>query len=1108
MEALAALSLACNVVTLVDFGLKIASECRQIYKHGTTIQQQDFMSKTQDLLSISGSLEKTIVGSQTSQPLTRGDTELLNVAKKCQSLATELQKELHEAAKRPPGSSKSSFTGAYRLRRRAGKVENIMTRLLECQKLLETRILVNLHEKSCVIVFKQKERFDRLQSDLRHFVSQLTRGFANLTDLTIREADHTRRHITSENDITREHVTKAVQNLESQIKHPLLENLKFPEIDFRQQQIADAYHDTFEFIFDDSGEQLGVWSNFVDWLRSDDTLYWIIGKAGSGKSTLMNFICCDERLKSYLCQAKRQRDSTSMPLVLTFFFWNAGNFMQKSARGLLQSLLYQIFDQDPTILQAVLSSRPSLQDVAPHNVWRLQQLKDLLKATIMVSYRKFCILIDGLDEFDEDVLELLDLLNSLKQLPNVKICVSSRPQREFEVDFGGLAGLRLQDLTRESISKYVNRRLIDDERVERLLDQKTDRSVYLVETILDRASGVFLWVTLVVKDLLDGVYNEDDWEKMLQRLEACPGKVEEIYERMWKRYQGDLQLYKEDAAYYFRLILFRELSLLQFSISVNKTLQKVFQISTSHVEESEIVSMCKRTRAHVTTRTSGLLEIEGKKANEPCVEPFYNAEESTIRELHTTTHVQFFHRTARDFVYEALRKDFCDMHSKVNLELDIDLVPVTTRSRCIIWLLDPNPEKRMSIIRELEINLGSIGYDQAAGSRLTAVRIGEVVRESLILIEQIFARIEEGRKHEDGRRWDPYNISGWDPIARSGTDISCDVLGVAIEEGFGNHVTPLLADSSRNIPMYLTYLLGCATSVFFETSPAQLMCALLEAGADPMGNPASYAVNSGLLSCVGTAPWHLFLREWWRSNFDGTVGSMDLQVVEVTRNFLAHGADMVQRIPLAFGISRRYGTAHWKPHILLELFDSDESIIVMTNAASILKRSLAEEVWSAMLNDDQTLSNVEDCFEAVLLLQGDIWRRVSCLEDSKHLIDQMYRTCRGKDSGRSKKFEPFEDDNLPEGYPPEIAQLLRMKAEVWNRGIAFAAGSRSDELKIPGWSRRMTRDIIQTLGAYTFDNEDNIIKKFSIPHQLLADYQSDSEGTDPSTQTVECEEDE
>ncbi|KAL8684257.1 MAG: hypothetical protein Q9224_006484, partial [Gallowayella concinna] len=242
MEALAALSLACNVVQLVDFGLTIARDCRQIYKTGETIKQQDFVSQTKNLSAISGSLKDAI---PTLQPLTKADTELYNIANECQDLAMDLQKELEEISKGPSGSLRASFTKTIRSRWRTGRIEKIMTRLLEYRELLETRILVALYEKSNIVVFEQRERFERLQSDLQYFISRLANGFTSLTELTRHEADRTRKHVTSEHDATREHVTNTMRGLEIQTKHPLLESLKFPEINFRQEQIADAYQDTF-----------------------------------------------------------------------------------------------------------------------------------------------------------------------------------------------------------------------------------------------------------------------------------------------------------------------------------------------------------------------------------------------------------------------------------------------------------------------------------------------------------------------------------------------------------------------------------------------------------------------------------------------------------------------------------------------------------------------------------------------------------------------------------------------------------------------------------------------------------------------------------------------
>ena len=62
----------------------------------------------------------------------------------------------------------------------------------------------------------------------------------------------------------------------------------------RIERVAQAYENTFQWIWEDRTLSEEPWSNFVEWLESDSRLYWITGKAGSGKSTLMKFICQDE----------------------------------------------------------------------------------------------------------------------------------------------------------------------------------------------------------------------------------------------------------------------------------------------------------------------------------------------------------------------------------------------------------------------------------------------------------------------------------------------------------------------------------------------------------------------------------------------------------------------------------------------------------------------------------------------------------------------------------------------------------------------------------------------------------------------------------------------
>lgn len=72
----------------------------------------------------------------------------------------------------------------------------------------------------------------------------------------------------------------AVHGSLSTAEQMVLGQLHYPDMNSRMEFIAQAHRHSFEWIFED-GAPLG------DWLVSNDQLFWIRGKPGSGKSTLM-----------------------------------------------------------------------------------------------------------------------------------------------------------------------------------------------------------------------------------------------------------------------------------------------------------------------------------------------------------------------------------------------------------------------------------------------------------------------------------------------------------------------------------------------------------------------------------------------------------------------------------------------------------------------------------------------------------------------------------------------------------------------------------------------------------------------------------------------------
>ena len=89
------------------------------------------------------------------------------------------------------------------------------------------------------------------------------------------------------------------RQLEEDADFAILKNLEFATMGERREEIHEAHKTTFSWIFrdpDTAGPSGNVgntdypWTNFAHGLRQGEEIYWINGKAGSGKSPLMRYI--------------------------------------------------------------------------------------------------------------------------------------------------------------------------------------------------------------------------------------------------------------------------------------------------------------------------------------------------------------------------------------------------------------------------------------------------------------------------------------------------------------------------------------------------------------------------------------------------------------------------------------------------------------------------------------------------------------------------------------------------------------------------------------------------------------------------------------------------
>lgn len=262
------------------------------------------------------------------------------------------------------------------------------------------------------------------------------------------------------------------------INHRIIETLAFNDMYGRFDAVAPAHYKTFEWIFhgdvdlDDSGESVnqndksdeadesdksetvsdnhkhGVRNDpycsmaresFLSWLTSGNGIFHISGKLGSGKSTLMKYLCEDRRTVTAL----NEWVGSGTLVMASFFFWKPGSKLQKSMDGLLRALLYESLKSVPNIVSEILPTQWNEMASRPWNMSmgltiRSQDLRDAFDRLINCrTDLRFCFFIDGLDEYEETFHD--DYQSVTRKLKHwcgrtsshVKICVSSREYNVF-----------------------------------------------------------------------------------------------------------------------------------------------------------------------------------------------------------------------------------------------------------------------------------------------------------------------------------------------------------------------------------------------------------------------------------------------------------------------------------------------------------------------------------------------------------------------------------------------------------------------------------------------------------------------------------------------------
>lgn len=767
---------------------------------------------------------------------------------------------------------------------------------------------------------------DRKIQNLIIGVTQNQNTFDELRDLVQAEHASSKQHVSQE--FEKHHERSAAEDSYSR----LLESLYFPDIHARQEGIAEAHKQTLEWIFDKPGSEVRPWDNFIEWLESGHGTYWISGKAGSGKSTLMSFICQDPRTEAALRVWSGTRDI----LMPKFFFWSPGTQLQKSLAGLLRSLVYQIMDGMPALANHISPTHHRLLQLP---TWTEQRLGATLQHLLSDGLEGccLCIFIDGLDEFHGSWITLLDRIRTLGQTTRVKFCLSSRPHRPFRDELGSSAMLKLQDLTGPDIRKYVYDKLDKAPLRAPQVSHPPFRLKATADTIVRKAEGVFLWVYLAVRDQLEGISNGDNAEQLRERLDLLPEEMEGLYGHILR---GIGKVYRPEVAKYFHLVLHRKTpSLLHVALAVHKRIDEIVLFSPD-ISINDRCHHCKEIGERVVTTSKGFLEVREdinrkewqKKVTESSNEGHYDFKilskcnklpvdqrddlmEITFYQHHTG--VNFLHRTAIEFLENNEQgKDFLKVHAPVNPHLQVLWVKVLLVVDFVpkISTGDVDTQERIeSIMHAVSIAEGETGVAQPALVDLLDRCMTMLCQRSsgqpsnLHWCRAWGYPLRYGSSDAPSKTVPPLPLSTSRTRGTNGpsydaimTPYPVDLLGFAAWCGVRKYVEHILDLQSGLQNLRMTdYLLSCAVNglAFRYTYDKNLLChlelisALLNRGADP---------NKGTIN--GTV-WGSFLPKihvWCHAKLLSMGGFATPEILYTTwgdtaRAFLQNGAHVNER---------------------------------------------------------------------------------------------------------------------------------------------------------------------------------------------------------------------
>lgn len=222
MEPIAALSLASNVIQVVDFTARIVSKSSELYRssNGRLLQHTDIATTSSDLKRLTVNLSNSFAPDSIPTVLSEDEASLYTLCKGCIDISEQLQAGLNKLQTNGAPSKWKSLRKALKSIWGREHIADLQSRVAEYRAQLDSRILIGLKSKLEGLEIRQAQGFDKFEDSIKSVMESLANTSDGITVSIERQAaltDATISHV----HIAQENIREAVEITARSHQHEL-----------------------------------------------------------------------------------------------------------------------------------------------------------------------------------------------------------------------------------------------------------------------------------------------------------------------------------------------------------------------------------------------------------------------------------------------------------------------------------------------------------------------------------------------------------------------------------------------------------------------------------------------------------------------------------------------------------------------------------------------------------------------------------------------------------------------------------------------------------------------------------------------------------------------